>query len=225
VFLESRAVDLSWLSTLYFITGVLIGFIAAAPIGPVNILVIQRSLQRGVGSALVMGSGAALGDMLFASIAAFGFSTLSVELNAGRATMQIIGGLIMLGFAIFLWRSHPHLNNSGRRPPRAPHMAAALFVMTITNPATIVWFIATFQAVGFQDIGLQSAAATRNASWVVLGAFIGSMLWWLCIAGFAALWRAIINDRHLEIANHAAALVLGAFGLAAVAAGLLQATA
>ncbi len=220
-FSESHVVDLSWLSTLYFPTGILIGFIAAAPIGPVNILVIQRALQKGIGSALAMGSGAALGDMLFASIAAFGLSALSTELNASRSMMQVIGGLIMVAFALFLWRSHPHLNDPTRPPPRTQHMAAALFIMTITNPATILWFVATFQAVGFAQIGLQSAEAARNAFWVVFGAFVGSMLWWLCIAGFASLWRAKINDRHLEIANHAAALVLGAFGLAAVAAGLL----
>jgi putative LysE/RhtB family amino acid efflux pump len=214
-------VDLSLFSVWYFPTGLLIGFIAAAPIGPVNILVIQRALQRGVCSALIMGMGAALGDMLFASIAAFGLSALNAKINAGQDIMRIVGGSIMIGFAVLLWRSQPHLNDPSKRPPRARHMAIALFVMTVSNPATVLWFVATFQAVGFQNIGAHSKIASFHAGLVVMGAFVGSMLWWLCIAGFAARWRQKIVDRHLEIANHIAALVLGAFGLTAVLAGLL----
>jgi putative LysE/RhtB family amino acid efflux pump len=221
---ERESVDLSLFSVWYFPTGLMIGFIAAAPIGPVNILVIQRALQRGVGSALIMGMGAALGDMLFAGIAAFGLSALNAKINAGQDIMRIVGGSVMIGFAVLLWRSHPHLNdpNKPHKPPlRARHMAVALFVMTVSNPATVLWFVATFQAVGFQNIGAQSKIATYHAVLVVVGAFVGSILWWLCIAGFAAHWRQKIVDRHLVIANHIAALVLGAFGLTAVLVGLL----
>ncbi len=213
--------DLTWFSELYFPTGLLIGFVAAAPIGPVNILVIQRALQRGVGSAVVMGSGAALGDTLFAGLAAFGLSALNSQISSGQHLLRIVSGLVMMGFALLLWRSHPHLNDPGKRPPRAPHMAAAVFVMTVTNPATIFWFLATFQAVGFHDIGLATAQSRGNALLVVAGTFTGSLLWWLCIAGFASLWRTRINDRMLEIANHIAAMVLGGSGLAAIVAGLL----
>jgi putative LysE/RhtB family amino acid efflux pump len=215
-------VELNWLARWYFPAGMMIGFVAAAPIGPVNILVIQRTLQRGIRSALILGLGAALGDALFAFVAAFGLSALNAQLNASQDMMRILGGLIMLGFGIALWRSHPHLDAPGRKLPRAPHLAAAIFAMTVTNPATILWFVATFQAIGFQDIGLATAQTARHSFLIVLGVLLGSILWWVCISGFASLWRHKITDRHLGIANHVAAVILVLSAALAITAGLVD---
>jgi threonine/homoserine/homoserine lactone efflux protein len=215
-------VNLSELSSWYFPAGVAIGFVAAAPIGPVNILVIQRTLQRSVQSALVLGLGAAMGDALFAAFAAFGLATLTAELNASKDMMRIIGGVIMLGFASALWRTHPHLNEPGRKLPRAPHLAAAIFFMTITNPATILWFVATFQAIGFADIGWDSNRSAGHSALIVLGVLAGSILWWLCLSGFTARWRHRLTDRHLGLANHIAAAILLLSGTAAILAGILD---
>ncbi len=214
--------DLNWLANWYFPAGLLIGFVAAAPIGPVNILVIQRALQRSVRSAMTLGLGAALGDTLFAAIAAFGLAALNAELNASKDLMRIVGGLIMLGFAVALWRSHPHLDTPERSLPKAKHLAAAIFAMTVTNPATILWFVATFQAIGFRAIGVQNGQTASHSGLIILGVFIGSLLWWLCISGFASLWRHRLTDRHLDIANHVAAVVLALSGLAAIIVGILD---
>lgn len=214
--------ELNWLAKFYFPAGMLIGFVAAAPIGPVNILVIQRTLQRGIGSAQLLGLGAALGDALFAAVAAFGLSTLTAELDASKDMMRIVGGIIMLAFAVALWRSQPHLNAPGKKLPRARHLALAIFAMTVTNPATILWFVATFQAIGFTGIGLGTAQAARHSGLVILGVFLGSLLWWSCISGFASLWRHKLTDRHLNIANTVAAAILVLSGVAAIVAGILD---
>jgi putative LysE/RhtB family amino acid efflux pump len=210
------------LGSWYFPAGLLIGFIAAAPIGPVNILVIQRTLQRSLRSALLLGLGAAVGDALFAAAAAFGLTALTAEINGSRDLLRFTGGLIMLGFAIALWRSQPTLNQTTQTLPKAEHLALAIFAMTVTNPATVLWFVAAFQAVGFRNIGFGSGAAITHALLVIVGVFLGSMLWWLCIGGFASLWRHKLTDRHLMIANHVAAVVLVLSALAAMTAAILD---
>jgi threonine/homoserine/homoserine lactone efflux protein len=206
----------------YVPTGLLIGFVAAAPIGPVNILVIQRALQRSLRSALVLGLGAAIGDALFAAAAAFGLTALTAEISGSRDLLRFVGGLIMLGFAIALWRSRPTLNQTAQKLPKAKHLALAIFAMTVTNPATVLWFVAAFQAVGFRHIGFGSNATISNGLMVIVGVFLGSMLWWLCIGGIASLWRHKLTDRHLTLANHFAAVVLVVSAVAAMSVVVLD---
>jgi threonine/homoserine/homoserine lactone efflux protein len=213
--------DLSWLSTWYLPAGFLIGFAAAAPIGSVNILVIQRTLTRGYWSAMALGLGGAVGDAVFAAIAALGLSALTRTIDAHSDPVRLAGGLILLGFALMLWRTSPHLNDPVKRMPRGRHMALATFVLTITNPATIIWFAGAFGAIGFQNIGHGSGEAWRHSGELILGVFLGSMAWWVFVAGLTSRLRSRLNDRVLTIINHVSAIVLALFGLVAIVAGLL----
>lgn len=212
--------DLGWLATWYFPAGLVIGLVAAAPIGPVNILVIQRSLQRGVMSAMAPGSGAALGDALFALGAACGVQALQAQVAVHSGSMRVVGGLIMIGFGIAVWRSAPQLAASGRKVPRAEHMAVATFLMTVTNPATLLWFAAAFGSVGFHEIGIGSTLERLHTAQLVGGVFVGSMLWWLSISSVARWARGRLADRHLAFFNRVSAVVLLLFGAAALAAGI-----
>jgi len=205
----------------HFPVGLAIGMAASAPMGPVNILFIQRVLQKSVPSALVLGLGAALGDALFAAIAAFGLSALTVLINSHLDPVRLVGGLLMLGFGVLLWRAAPHVADPGRRLPPTRHMAVAAFIMTITNPATLLWFAAAFGAVGFRDIGHRSPATLFNSLELVLGVLAGSMVWWLAVAAIARHLRQRLRDAHLVAINHVTAAILGLCGLAAIAAGLI----
>jgi putative LysE/RhtB family amino acid efflux pump len=213
---EAFTVDWGWLATWYLPAGVLIGIAAAAPIGPVNLLVIQRTLQRGPWSAFLLGLGGALGDAAFAVAAAFGISAIEALISQNQALFRLFGGLVMLGFGVFVWRSAPHLNAPIQRVPRTRHMALATFLMTVTNPATILWFIATFGTIGFHDIGQASDSALYHSSLLVLGVFVGSLLWWLFVISIALRLRSRLADRHLVMINHLSAGVLLVFGAAAL---------
>lgn len=212
--------DLGWLAMWYFPVGLVIGFVAAAPIGPVNVIVIQRSLRQGVASAMALGLGAALGDALFAAGAGFGLQALQALMNLHHDPIRIVGGLIMIGFGIAVWRSAPHLDTPGRKVPRAGHMALATFLMTVTNPATLLWFAATFGSIGFREIGTGSTRALVHSAELVGGVFAGSMLWWLVVSGVARWAKGRLGDRHLAVFNHVSAVVLLVFGLVALVAGL-----
>ncbi len=205
-------------ATLYFPTGAAIGVAAAAPVGPINLLVIQRALGRKQAAALTLGLGGALGDAVFAGIAAFGLGAVSLLLKEHGGIIRIVGGIIMLAFAAFVWNATPRLaDHEGQ--VSAARMAVAVFGLTLTNPATLFFFLGSFGAVGFTGIGHDSGAHLLNAGLVVAGVFAGSMLWWLAVSSGARALRSSITDAHLVILNRVTGVVLALFGVGAIVAG------
>ena len=202
----------------YLPLGVLIGLASAAPVGPVNVLVIQRALSRSGPSALVIGLGGALGDCVFAIVAAFGLGAVTGLLDAHDTALRIVGGLVMLGFAVIVWRAAPRLDTG--TPSSGKRLALLAFTMTITNPATLLFFFGSFGAIGFTAIGHDTGLHRFNASLVVAGVLAGSMLWWLFVTALARRLRDRIADRHLVTLNHATAVILALFGAAAILAGV-----
>ena len=158
------------------------------------------------------------------------FAIMCVAFYAGQAVMEVFGisisalriagGLIMLAFALLLWRAAPHLVADARQPP-ALRTAAVAFTMTVTNPATLVFFVGSFGAVAFTAMGHDTPRHLFNAGLVVAGVFAGSMLWWLAVVLLAGYLRGRMDDRLLSILNHVTAIVLVLFGLAAIFAGFL----
>jgi threonine/homoserine/homoserine lactone efflux protein len=212
---------MSSFSTLYFPVGALIGLASAAPVGPVNLLVIQRTLTAHTAGALLLGAGGALGDSLFAAAAAFGVSAVTTLLAEHALVIRLGGGLIMLAFAVVIWRSTPKLRGDEAQAS-ALRMALATLTLTLTNPATILFFIGAFGAVGFTGIGHDSPEHLINAAMVVAGTFSGSMLWWLAVTGVARRLRGRITDGHLVTLNKGTAIALGLFAFAAVVTGMVQ---
>ncbi len=205
-------------ATLYFPAGLLIGLGAAAPVGPVNLLVIQRTLCGHRRAALVLGLGAAIGDCLFAIIGGFGIGALGAVIEDHDAAIRIIGGLVMLGFAAVVWQSAPHLQPAGG-PATDRRLALIGFSMAATNPATLLFFLGSFSAIGFVGLGHATTAEREHASLLVLGVLAGSMLWWIVVTRIALALRGRVADSHLRLLNHATAAMLALFGLGAAAAG------
>ena len=208
------------LATLYFPVGALIGIASAAPVGPVNLLVIQRALTAHSAGALLIGAGGAAGDALFAVAAAFGVGTVTRLFADHALALRVGGGVIMLAFAVAIWRAAPKLRDGAQAS--APRMALATLVLTLTNPATMLFFAGAFGAAGFSGIGHDSTTHLVNAALVVAGTFTGSMLWWCGVTGVARRLRGRIDDGHLRLLNHGTAIMLGVFALAAVITGVMQ---
>ncbi len=212
---------MSGLSTLYLPAGALIGLASAAPVGPVNLLVIQRTLTAHTAGALLLGAAGALGDALFAAAAAFGVTAVANLLADHALALRLGGGLIMLVFAVVIWRSAPKLRDDDD-DASIVRMAAATLTLTLTNPATILFFVGAFGAVGFTGIGHDSPEHRINAALVVAGTFAGSMLWWLTVTGIARRLRGRITDHHLALLNRGTAIMLAVFAVAAVASGVFH---
>ena len=200
------------LDTIVFLQGVAIGFSIAAPIGPVGILCIRKALADGRLAAFVAGLGAALADTVFGGVAAFGIGAV-VQLIQGQIfAIKIVGGLFMVGLGAHTWRSAAVEVEA--LPGQGPGMARdflSTFVITITNPGTILGVAGVFAALGpsGQPGGAQSGL-------LVAGIFCGSTLWWLVLSGVASAARSRFTPERMRLFNHLSGAMLVIFGLAAL---------
>jgi threonine/homoserine/homoserine lactone efflux protein len=194
-------------------SGVAIGLAVAAPIGPVNLVVIKRTLRFGKLNGLIAGTGAALGDGMFAAMAAFSLTAAIDLFLKYELWLQGIGGvfLLVLGYRTLI--THPHLDASeGEALSGAvARVFLATFALTITNPATMLGFIAIFGGVA----SISGSGQDASHALILTGAVIsGSMLWWIGLSQFVNLFRARMSDHLLEIINRVSGCLIMAFGAA-----------
>jgi threonine/homoserine/homoserine lactone efflux protein len=197
---------------LFWLRGILIGFSIAAPVGPIGVLCIRRTLANGRVNGLVSGLGAATADAFYGSVAGFGLTFISGLLIDQRLWLRLIGGafLCYLGIKTFLARPAEKAA-SATSSGLAGAYASTLF-LTLTNPATIFSFAAVFAGLGLVSAGGNYAASGL----LVLGVFLGSALWWLLLSSGVNLFRAKFGPRQLRWVNRISGVVILAFGLLAL---------
>jgi threonine/homoserine/homoserine lactone efflux protein len=196
-----------------FLRGLLIGFSIAAPVGPIGILCIRRTLAEGRASGFLSGLGAATADALYGCVAGFGLTVVSAFLVDQRAWIQLIGGVFLLALGVRTLRSKPAeraAQASAGRGLAGSYLSTLL--LTLTNPMTIISFAGIFAALGVAETGGSLAAA----AWLVAGVFAGSAAWWLLLSGGVGLMRDRIASGVLLWVNRASGAVLLAFGAVAV---------
>jgi threonine/homoserine/homoserine lactone efflux protein len=199
--------------TLFLLKGLLIGFSIAAPVGPVGLLCIHRTLARGCLAGLVTGLGAASADMLYGCIAGFGLVSLSSLLLEWQDTLRLVGGIFLCCWGLRLSLSKRCELPADRVGTGLPEAYASTFVLTLTNPMTILAFAGILSGLGVVGEDLMGAVT------VILGIFLGSLLWWLCLVwSIGSLrWRLTAAIR-LRL-NCISGILLGGLGLMAVVAG------
>jgi threonine/homoserine/homoserine lactone efflux protein len=196
----------------FLLRGLIIGFSIAAPVGPIGVLCIRRTLAEGRASGLVSGLGAATADAIYGCIAGFGLTFISSVLIRQQGWLRLIGGgfLCYLGLKTFLAR--PAEQAASAEGKGLVGAYASTFFLTLTNPMTILSFAAIFA-------GLGVASASENyvsAGVLVLGVFIGSALWWLILSGGVSVFQAKFNPRGLRWVNRVSGLMITGFGLLAL---------
>jgi len=193
----------------YLFKGILLGFLIAAPVGPIGLLCIRRTLTEGRASGIVSGLGAATADSFYGSVAGFGLTFISSLLLDQRLLLHLAGGVFLCYLGVTTFLSKPvetGASASGRGLLGA--YASALF-LTLTNPMTILSFAAVFSG-----LDIVSAAGGYAASGLlVLGVFIGSALWWLILVSVVNLFRAKFSTHYLHWVNRIAGVILTGFGL------------
>jgi threonine/homoserine/homoserine lactone efflux protein len=193
----------------FLFKGLALGLSIAAPVGPIGVLCIRRTLAEGRAVGLVSGMGAATADALYGAISAFGLTFLMNFLLGGQLWLRGIGGLFLcyLGFRTFL--SKP----AEQATPSTSHglvgAFSSTFLLTLTNPMTILSFAAVFAGLGI--------TVARRDPWsagsLVLGVFLGSALWWLMLSSSVALCRKKITARGLRWIHWIAGAMLLSFGI------------
>ena len=192
--------------------GIAIGLALAVPIGPINLMCIQRTVQHGFWSGVGTGIGAAFGDLIFAVIGAFGITWLALLIEDNRVWIQGIGGTIalLMGARTFFMPPADHAPGVDQRWIHHGGLIGTTFLLTITNPATMVGYIAAFGGVkGFvADPGDYTAAGVLVAS--VVG---GSFSWWIIVASVVTQLRRGFTERALRTINRVSGAVIFLFGL------------
>jgi threonine/homoserine/homoserine lactone efflux protein len=197
-----RRMDLS-----FFAKGVAIGFSIAAPVGPIGVLCIRRSLADGAWKGFSAGLGAATADAAYGCVAAFGLTAISGFLVLHQVWLGLIGGVFLcyLGARTFLSKPAQDAPSAGSR---FLAVYGSTLLLTLANPATILSFAAVFCA-----FGLGISGDYLGAGALVLGVFLGSALWWLALSGGVGLLRSRLDATWMRAVNRASGCVLFAFGI------------
>lgn len=193
--------------------GFLIGFAIAAPVGPIGVLCIQRSLHDGFKIGLMTGFGAALADGVYGCIAAFGLTAISSLLVAHQFWIRLIGGLFLLYLGIKLFIKKPIKREQDNDEHSARHAFFTTFFLTLTNPATILSFVAIFAGLGLgaKNYGYVEAVA------LVFAITLGSALWWLLLSGFVAfILHHRLSSGVMQGVNRVSGCIILAFALFAL---------
>ncbi|MFN8628914.1 MAG: LysE family transporter [Chloroflexota bacterium] len=205
-----------------YLRGLAIGFAVAFALGPVGLLIIRRTIEHGWGYGFVSGLAVASADATYAAIAAFGLTALTSLLIGFNRILGVVGGLILIAMAVrglLALRGTAAVQaaddpQAKARRPTAAAAYASVYGLTMTNPATILSFAALFAGLGAGSSGLAGSVL------ITAGVFSGSTLWWLLLTGVVAGVRARMTGGVIRGLNVLSALIIGAFGVLAVAVGI-----
>jgi threonine/homoserine/homoserine lactone efflux protein len=191
-----------------FIKGFLIGISIAAPVGPIGILCINRTLSAGIIAGLLTGLGAAVADAIYGCIAGFGLVAITKFLLSQQTVIKVVGGtfLIYLGLKTLFARAKTNSITDRSRTPWQDFTSTLL--LTLTNPATIISFIAIYASLGI----VEPNANYLEALMIVFGVFFGSLTWWCVLSTSTSLIRHKLTEEILVWINRFSGIILIGFG-------------
>ncbi len=192
--------------------GFILGFAIAAPVGPIGLLCIQRTLSQGQLVGLASGLGAATADAFYGAVAAFGLTLVSAFLIEQQFWLALVGGLFLCYLGVRTFLSSPAERAASSEAKGSGGAYVSTFLLTITNPMTILAFVAIFAGAGLATAGGDALAAV----WMVAGVFLGSATWWFLLSGGVGLLRSHISANVLLWVNRAAGAILVIFGVLAI---------
>ncbi|MEO0739808.1 MAG: LysE family transporter [Cyanobacteria bacterium J06649_12] len=193
-----------------FFRGMVLGFSIAAPVGPIGLLCIRRSITYGAMAGMLSGLGAATADGVYGAIAAFGLAFISNFLTNQARWLGIIGGLFLcyLGVTTFLSKPADKPAEIGRTGLAGAYLST--FGLTLTNPATILSFVLLFAGFAPAELGYGQAVV------MVGGVFIGSALWWLLLSSGVSRLRHWLTPGRLIWINRGFGVLITGFGIVAL---------
>ncbi len=190
------------------------GLAIAAPVGPMALLCLKLSLEKGIKSGIVAGLGIAMADMTYGLVALLGFSAVMTVLLDYNETIRLIGGIGLLGLASHTLFQAQKSKKTATPKPHAPRIASkdlivtytTAYGLTITNPMTILVFLAIFAGLGDE--------ISHEGKWIVAaGIFMGSLGWWIIIACIGNILRARLSPNIIATINIISGIIIGGFGI------------
>lgn len=190
-----------------FLKALFVGVSIAAPVGPIGLLTIQRTLAGGMWAGLATGLGAAVADAVYGAVGAFGVAWVVTLLGSVRTPLALGGGALLLWLAWQTWHAPLADQAAQSGGSGAWGQFAGTFGLTLSNPATILSFVAVFGSMG------ASAAQASSPLTMVGGVFVGSVLWWWVLVTLVATTRHRFSARWRQRINQSSAVFLAGFAL------------
>ncbi len=197
--------------------GLMIGFAIAAPVGPIGILCIQRSLHDGFKIGLMTGLGAALADGTYGLVAGFGLTVISSFLISYQMWIRIFGGIFLIYLGIKLLFAKPSVKEKKENSDKSSwHTLATTYFLTLTSPVTILSFVAVFAGLGLGT----THPKLFEAIILVLGITLGSTVWWFILSGGVAfILHHRMSGKVMRGINWISGLIILIFGVVALNVG------
>jgi len=195
----------------FLLKGIVVGIVIAVPVGPVGVLCVRRTILEGRLAGFVSGLGAATGDAIFGIIAAFGLTFVSDWLVSYEQWLRGAGGCYLLYIGGRAFAAEPPAElESDHDPETLLRDFVSTFVLAVTNPITVLAFLGIFAAIGLGG----TRATFGHASVLVLGVWVGSLLWWLMLSFGVGHFRRSIGPRHLGWISRGSGAILFFSGIA-----------
>lgn len=194
--------------------GILIGILVSIPLGPIGILVIQRTVNKSRKAGFLSGMGAALSDTLYAIVAGFSLTFIIDFIREYEVTFQAFGALVVLVLGIHIFMKNPVTDLRKNKVRGSTHFQDIIssFLVTVSNPLTVFVFLAVFTSSGVA-VNLEKP---YHALIVIPGIFMGATLWWFSLSGIVGLFRHKINLRVLWWINKSAGALIILFVIVTV---------
>jgi threonine/homoserine/homoserine lactone efflux protein len=195
--------------TALLVNGFILGFSIAAPVGPIGILCIRRTLTKGMLNGLAAGLGAATADACYGSVAAFGLTIITSLLVENNLYLHIMGSVFLfyLGYTTFIAKPAEQQINTYNKGWISAYFST--FFLTITNPLTILSFAAIFAGLGI----ISMKGSYLSSGLLVLGVFLGSSMWWLILSGGVHVLRNKFDYKRLIWVNRLSGILICGFGI------------
>ncbi len=202
------------------IRGLAIGILVSAPMGPIGVLCIQRTLNKGRRSGLATGLGASLSDLCYAILTGLGLPIVVDFIEAHQAPLQIIGSLVLTGFGLYLFRQNPARNIRKKLNQKSSFTQdfASSFLLTLSNPLILLLLIGLFARLNFFLPEMKAGHYILGYVSIILGAFI----WWLTITYIINKVRSHFNLRSLWLINRIISIVIIVMSLVGVGTGFYE---
>lgn len=203
------------MSWFFLLKGVLIGLSISAPVGPMGLLCIRRSLAWGRSCGIVTGLGVATADLCYSGVAAFGLAAISGILVAHGGWFRFIGGLVLLlmGVRIFLSKPPSESGSADRSLAQTVSLYstayASALALALSNPVGIVFFTSVFSGMGLAETG----GSLFYAGCLTFGVFCGSLLWWITLSSIVAFLGKRLTQAVLVRVNQLSGLLIAGFGI------------
>jgi Putative threonine efflux protein len=203
------------MSVWLFIKGILMGLLVSAPLGPIGVLCIQRTVNRGIKSGVRSGLGAALADTFYAIIAVLGLGFIINFIKEEKYWIQLFGAVLIILFAVKIFYTNPavEVRNNRNKKSKPFEEFVSVFFVTLTNPAVFFAFIAFFawfNVVSDEDSGYLSAVI------LILGIFTGAMSWWYMLSAIISKYRSRIRLKNIWWLNKIMGIIVFICGVVAL---------